>query len=186
MEMKELPCGHCGQLQLVARCPACGRWWVVTKERLQGQGRPFDARPALAADMEGLELVCDFCDLSLAGGAAAVAAGMRQTTCVKCHTEFLSGHGLSGAASESPPTDRGDVTEGGFGSCCNDLRKAMTGPPESLFRVEPDGVLFLSVGYARTERGVGWFDAAVFFCPFCGAKLQDRSTLRSAKPPGVH
>jgi hypothetical protein len=44
-----------------------------------------------------------------------------------------------------------------FGSCCNDLRKAMTEPPEPLFRVETDGVLFLSVGYVRTEEGTGWF-----------------------------
>jgi hypothetical protein len=30
----------------------------------------------------------------------------------------------------------------------------------------------MAVGYAQTERGVGWFDHAVMFCPFCGTRLQ--------------
>ncbi|HKG14590.1 MAG TPA: hypothetical protein VKB12_14785 [Pyrinomonadaceae bacterium] len=71
-----------------------------------------------------------------------------------------------------------------FGSCCKDLSDAMTGPPRSLFRVEEEGVLYLSVGYAQTPQGVGWFDQAVIFCPFCGARLQDREEIRRRSAGG--
>jgi hypothetical protein len=54
----------------------------------------------------------------------------------------------------------------------------MTTPPTSLFRVEDDGVLFLTVGYAETEQGTGWFDQAVIFCPFCGHKIQDKDEIQ--------
>ena len=65
-----------------------------------------------------------------------------------------------------------------FGSCCNDMRDALQTPPESMFRVEDNGVLYLSVGYANTEQGIGWYDQAVFFCPFCGTSLQTREEIR--------
>ena len=65
-----------------------------------------------------------------------------------------------------------------FGSCCTDLWDAMHDPPQSLFRVEENGVLYLSVGYAQAPQGVGWFEQAVIFCPFCGARLQDRDEIR--------
>lgn len=65
-----------------------------------------------------------------------------------------------------------------FGSCCKDLRDAMTAVQHSLFRVESNGVLYLSVGYVQTEQGVGWFDQAVLHCPFCGQKIQDRDEIR--------
>ena len=65
-----------------------------------------------------------------------------------------------------------------FGSCCSELRNAMTQPPNSMFRVEENGVLYLSVGYMQLEEGVGWFDSAVLFCPFCGAVLQTRDEVR--------
>lgn len=64
-----------------------------------------------------------------------------------------------------------------FGSCCEDLRDAMNAPPESFFRVEEGGVLYLTVGYVQTEQGPGFFDQAVLFCPFCGAKLQTREQI---------
>jgi hypothetical protein len=50
--------------------------------------------------------------------------------------------------------------------------------PNPLFRVEDNGVLYLSVGYSQTPKGVGWFDQAPFFCPFCGTQIQDRETTR--------
>jgi hypothetical protein len=65
-----------------------------------------------------------------------------------------------------------------FGTCCEDLQKAMTSPPSSFFRVEDSGVLYLTIGYVQTEKGTGWFDQAVLFCPFCGTKLQDRDEIR--------
>jgi hypothetical protein len=65
----------------------------------------------------------------------------------------------------------------GFGTCCKDLRAAMSEVPESFFRIEDNGVLYVSVGYVPTEHGPGFFDQAVLFCPFCGAKLQDRGEI---------
>lgn len=71
----------------------------------------------------------------------------------------------------------------GFGTCCRDLADAMGKPPQSLFRVEENSVLYLAVGYALTEQGVGWFEQAVIFCPFCGARLQDRDEIRRRSAP---
>jgi len=65
-----------------------------------------------------------------------------------------------------------------FGGCCGDMKDAMTSPPEKLLRVEANGVLYLTVGYANTEQGVGWFDQAVLFCPFCGTALQSRADIQ--------
>jgi hypothetical protein len=62
--------------------------------------------------------------------------------------------------------------------CCKDLSDAMTGPPQSFFRIEENGVLYLTIGYVQTSEGTGWFDHAVMFCPFCGQKLQDRDEIR--------
>lgn len=57
-----------------------------------------------------------------------------------------------------------------FGTCCENLAKAM-GLPNSMFRIEDNDVLYLSVGYQLTPQGQGWFDAAVRHCPFCGYQL---------------
>ena len=70
-----------------------------------------------------------------------------------------------------------------FGSCCKDLADAMNAPPQTLFRVEKNGVLYLAVGYVQTEQGIGWFDQAVIFCPFCGARMQDRDEIRRRSSP---
>ena len=69
-----------------------------------------------------------------------------------------------------------------FGSCCKDLRDAMSTPPNSLFRVEENGVLYLTVGYADTPEGIAWFDQAPLFCPFCGVEIQDRKEIRKKSP----
>jgi len=55
----------------------------------------------------------------------------------------------------------------------------MNDMPNPLFRVEENGVLFLSVGYVITENGPGWFDQAVLFCPFCGKQLQTEEEIRA-------
>ena len=65
-----------------------------------------------------------------------------------------------------------------FGSCCKDLHDAMNLPGNSLLRVEDTGVLYLTVGYVKTKEGIGWFDQAVIFCPFCGKQLQDRDEIK--------
>ena len=64
--------------------------------------------------------------------------------------------------------------DGPFGSCCKDLADAMKMPPNSFFNEAENGVLFLTVGYMQTVDGPGWFDQAVFHCPFCGVLLQTR------------
>ena len=66
---------------------------------------------------------------------------------------------------------------GPFGSCCRNLRDAMTQPPVSFFKVEPElDLLVLTVGYAQAEDGrVGFFDSSISYCPFCGAQLKDPS-----------
>ncbi|MBI3653299.1 MAG: hypothetical protein HY231_19900 [Acidobacteria bacterium] len=68
--------------------------------------------------------------------------------------------------------------------CCTDLTDAMNTPPNSFFRIEDNNVLYLTVGYAQTAEGTGWFDQAVIFCPFCGKQLQDREDIR--KKSSVH
>jgi hypothetical protein len=65
-----------------------------------------------------------------------------------------------------------------FGSCCKDLKDAMTVPPNPLFRVSEWGVLYLTVGYVQSDDGLGWMDQAAIFCPFCGKRLQSREEIR--------
>ena len=68
-----------------------------------------------------------------------------------------------------------------FGSCCESLQRAMA-QPHALIRVETNGVLYLSVGYVNIESGgVGWFDQAVRFCPFCGTALQTAESILASK-----
>jgi hypothetical protein len=56
---------------------------------------------------------------------------------------------------------------------------ALIAPQKSMFRVEENGVLYLSIGCSPTEQGIGWFDMAVIFCPFCGKKIQDEDEIRA-------
>lgn len=67
-----------------------------------------------------------------------------------------------------------------FGTCCKDLHDAMTAPPEKFVRVESHGVLFLTIGYMTTERGPGFYDMAIIFCPFCGKRLQTKEGIKAA------
>ena len=64
-----------------------------------------------------------------------------------------------------------------FGKCCDDLKAAIQQPENSMFLIESNGVLFLSVWYVTTPEGTGWFDQAVLFCPFCGSQLQSREEI---------
>ncbi len=75
-----------------------------------------------------------------------------------------------------------------FRSCCKDLNDAMTSPPNSFLRVEENGVLYLTIGYAPTAQGTNWFDQTVLFCPFCGSQLQSRDEIRriAASPEVVN
>lgn len=60
-----------------------------------------------------------------------------------------------------------------FGSCCRDLKGAMITPQDSFFRTEDNGLLYLMIGYVNTKQGIGYFEQAVIFCPFCGEKIQE-------------
>ena len=62
----------------------------------------------------------------------------------------------------------------------------MTEPPNCTFRIFGDGALFLGVGYARTETGVGWFEMAVKFCPFCGAARPAPEQINGTEHGKVH
>jgi hypothetical protein len=75
------------------------------------------------------------------------------------------------------------MVKGQFGDCCEEMERALETPETSMFRVEENGVLYLSIGYIRTEQGLGWFDAAAIFCPFCGKKIQDKDAIKAM---GVH
>jgi hypothetical protein len=66
-----------------------------------------------------------------------------------------------------------------FGTCCSEMRDALTLDGNRLLRVEDNGVLYMAVGYVETSDGHGWFDHAVLFCPFCGNALQSRDQIRS-------
>ena len=65
-----------------------------------------------------------------------------------------------------------------FATCCKDLKDVME-VPNSFFRFEYNGVLYLTVGYVATEKGPGFFDQAVLHCPFCGKQLQTREEISS-------
>src|SRR5262245_25115067 len=90
-------------------------------------------------------------------------------------------------------SERGTVDDAGreggeeamrpFEACCKDLHDAMNQPPNSMFRVEENGVLYLAVGYEVTEDGPAWFDQAVLFCPFCGTGVQTREEVSSRVRP---
>jgi len=55
----------------------------------------------------------------------------------------------------------------------------MQQPPESFIRIDDNGVLYVTVGYMETEKGPGFFDQAVIFCPFCGKQLQTKEDIAS-------
>jgi hypothetical protein len=68
-----------------------------------------------------------------------------------------------------------------FGTCCAELKDAMSGEEfEPLITVGDDSVLYMSVGLIDLEEEEpGMVDHPVFFCPFCGTKLQSPEEVRS-------
>ena len=63
---------------------------------------------------------------------------------------------------------------GTFGSCCEELKDAMSGEEfEPLITLGDDGGLYMSVGLVELDEDEpGMVDHPVFFCPFCGQGLQ--------------
>jgi hypothetical protein len=68
-----------------------------------------------------------------------------------------------------------------FGTCCAELKDAMSGEEfEPLITVGDDGVLYMSVGLIDLEdEEPGMVDHPLFFCPFCGTKLQTADEVRA-------
>jgi hypothetical protein len=69
-----------------------------------------------------------------------------------------------------------------FGTCCAELKDAMSGEDfEPLLTVGDDGVLYMSVGLVdlADEDDPGMVDHPLFFCPFCGTKLQTVEDVRA-------
>jgi hypothetical protein len=64
---------------------------------------------------------------------------------------------------------------GTFGSCCVELKEAMSGQDfEPLIVEGPDGILYMSVGIVdlEDEDEPGMVDHPLLFCPFCGTRVQ--------------
>ncbi len=68
-----------------------------------------------------------------------------------------------------------------FGSCCEELKEALEGGDfEPLITVGPDSVIYMTVGLVDLEEEEpGLVDHPLFFCPFCGAKLQTADEVRA-------
>ncbi len=68
-----------------------------------------------------------------------------------------------------------------FGSCCPELKEAIEGGDfEPLITVGADTVIYMTVGLVDLEEEEpGLVDHPMFFCPFCGAKLQTREDVRA-------
>jgi len=66
-----------------------------------------------------------------------------------------------------------------FGSCCNELASILEEKEfVPLIGERESGVLFMAVGFGfdepeEEEEALLTIDHPVFFCPFCGTKLQD-------------
>lgn len=63
-----------------------------------------------------------------------------------------------------------------FGSCCDSLNEAITSKEfEPLIEIGDDGILYMSLGLVGGDGDddePSMIDHPVFFCPFCGTKVQ--------------
>ena len=68
-----------------------------------------------------------------------------------------------------------------FGSCCEELKEALEGGDfEPLITVGADEVIYMTVGLVDLEEDEpGLVDHPLFFCPFCGVKLQTPEDVRA-------
>ena len=70
-----------------------------------------------------------------------------------------------------------------FGTCCEELKDAISGDEfEPLITVAEDGVLYISVGIVHVEDEddePAMVDHPLFFCPFCGAKVQTADEVKA-------
>jgi hypothetical protein len=68
-----------------------------------------------------------------------------------------------------------------FGKCCTELKEAMMGEDfDPLITEGEDGVLYMAVGMIDLEEEEpGLVDHPLFFCPFCGTKLQTAEEVKA-------
>jgi hypothetical protein len=68
-----------------------------------------------------------------------------------------------------------------FGSCCEELKEALEGSDfEPLITIGADAVIYMTVGLVDLEEDEpGLIDHPLFFCPFCGSKLQTPEEVRA-------
>jgi hypothetical protein len=85
-------CRQCGTENLIAQCGQDARLFVLTTSHLEGRLREFDDGPVKQLP-PGFEVpLCDFCSAKAAGlgPMQTTSAGLRQTICPTCRTNFLS------------------------------------------------------------------------------------------------
>ena len=69
-----------------------------------------------------------------------------------------------------------------FGDCCDGLNDVLTNDDfEPLFAVDESGVLYMSVGVidADDDDDANMVDHPVYFCPFCGTRLQTEAEVEA-------
>jgi hypothetical protein len=68
-----------------------------------------------------------------------------------------------------------------FGGCCTELKEAMAGEDfDPLITEGDDQVLYMAVGLIDLEEEEpGVVDHPLFFCPFCGTKLQTEEEVKA-------
>lgn len=81
---------------------------------------------------------------------------------------------------DEKPSNQPEVQHN-FGKCCEELKEAIAGDDfEPLIAVGPEGILYMAVGMIELEDDEpGMVDHPLFFCPFCGTKLQDPETVKA-------
>lgn len=74
-----------------------------------------------------------------------------------------------------------------FGTCCEELKDALSGDDfEPLIAVGEDGVLYMSVGLIDLEdEEPGMVEHPLFFCPFCGTKVQSEEDVKAKAEAGA-
>ena len=83
------------------------------------------------------------------------------------------------AQEKDGPEDQAPIRR--FGGCCEALGEAIDGDGfEPLITVGPDGILYAAVGLIEIDEDEpGMIDHPIFFCPFCGSKLQDPEIVQA-------
>ena len=64
---------------------------------------------------------------------------------------------------------------GNFGSCCEIMKDVLESDEfEPLLATDENGILYMSIGLTEgeSEDDPNMVDHPVFFCPFCGGKVQ--------------